>query len=314
MISMTNDISWFCFTFNVFFSENKSIMIMVVVFTFVLMFISIMIVMLAFMVMFVTFVMMVFSTSCWFPIFILVNKVEVIAMTNYITFCCFTHYIFLIKYIAIMIMVMVFSFVIVVFTFMMMVFSTSCWFPIFILVNKVEVIAMTNYITFCCFTHYIFLIKYIAIMVMIMVFSFVIVVFAVVFMVLCSYYWISLFIFINIMEMVAMTNDIPWFCFTHYIFFIKNITIFNFFMMFMRYWICSHCCSNRFLSIIFINKVKMISVTNNISHFIFFYNIIWIKNISIICRTNCSCRSFLFINSICWRSSIYKMVVISMFF
>ena len=176
---------------------------------------------------------------------------------------------------------------------------------------------MTNYITFCCFTNNIFFIKNIAIMVMIMMLTFVVVfvsVMIIVFMVLCSYYWISFFIFINKMEMISMTNDISCFSFTYNIFFIKYIAIFYFFMMFMSYCICSHCCCYCLLSIIFINKVEVISVANNISHFIFFYNIIWIKDISIICRTNCSCRTLLFIDSICWRSSIYKMIMISMFF
>ena len=188
-----------------------------------------------------------------------------------------------------------------------------CMFMIhLIFINKVEMISVAYYITFCCFTNNIFFIKYIAIMVMIMVFTFVVVMFTFVVMVLCSYYWISLFIFIYKMEMVPVSYDISCFCLTNNIFFIKYIPIF--FMMFIRYWICSQCCSNRLLRIIFINKVEVIPMANNISHFIFFYNIIWIKDISIIFRTNCSCRSFLFINSICWRSSIYKMVVISMFF
>ena len=114
-----------------------------------------------------------------------------------------------------------------------------------IFINKVEMISVSHYITFCCFTNNIFFIKYIAIMVftfvvmfvslMIIVLTFVVVMFAIVFMVLCSYYWISLFIFINKMEMVSMTNDIPCFCFTYNIFFIKYITIFYFFMMFIHY-------------------------------------------------------------------------------
>ena len=118
-----------------------------------------------------------------------------------------------------------------------------------IFINKVEVISVTNDITFCCFANNIFFIKYIAIMfmltvltfilifvsVMMVVFTFVIVMFAIVFMVLRTYYRISLFIFINIMEMISMSNDIPCFCFTYDIFFIKDIAIFNFFMMFMRY-------------------------------------------------------------------------------
>ena len=181
---------------------------------------------------------------------------------------------------------------------------------------------MAYHIPFCCFTYNIFFIKYIPIMVMIVVFTFVlmflslmIMVFTFVVVMFSSYYRISCFIFINIMEMIAMTNDIPCFSFANNIFLIKNIAIFNFFMMFMCYWICSHCCSKCLLRIIFINKVVMISVSNDISHFIFFYNVIWIKHISIICRTNSfRSRIFLFINSICWWSSIYKMIVISMFF
>ena len=164
-------------------------------------------------------------------------------MTYYITFCCFTNNIFFIKYIPIMVMVLAFmimfvTFMVVVLTFVFMVFSTSCWFPIFILVNKVEVISMTYYITFCCFTNNIFFIKYIPIMVM--VFTFVVVMFSIVFMVLtfvfmvlCSYYWISLFIFIYKMEMVPVSYDISCFCLTNNIFFIKYIPIF--FMMFMCY-------------------------------------------------------------------------------
>ena len=118
-----------------------------------------------------------------------------------------------------------------------------------IFINKVEMVSVSHYIAFCCFTNNIFFIKYIAIMVMIMMFTFmivfvavmimvltfVVVMFAIVFMVLCSYYWISLFIFINKMEMVSMTNDIPCFCFTYNILFIKYIAIFYFFMMFMHY-------------------------------------------------------------------------------
>ena len=221
-------------------------------------------------------------------------------------------------------MFMFVTFVIVVFLFMlmfvafvMMVFSTSCRFPIFILVNKVEMIAMTDYITFWCFTHYIFLIKDIAIMIVIVVFAFffMMMVFISLFMMFSSYYWISFFIFINKMEVVAVTNNVSCFCFTYNIFFIKNIAIFNFFMMFMCYWICSHCCSNCLLRIIFINKMEVIPMAYYISHFVFFYNIIWIENIPIICRANSfRSRSFLFINSICWWSSIYKMVMISVFF
>ena len=171
-------------------------------------------------------------------------------MTYYITFCCFTNNIFFIKYIPIMVMVFTFvmmlvtfmfmvlafmimfvTFMVVVLTFVFMVFSTSCWFPIFILVNKVEVISMTYYITFCCFTNNIFFIKYIPIIVM--VFTFVVVMFSIVFMVLCSYYWISLFIFIYKMEMVPVSYDISCFCLTNNIFFIKYIPIFL--MMFMCY-------------------------------------------------------------------------------
>ena len=135
-------------------------------------------------------------------------------------------------------MIMFVTFMVVVLTFVFMVFSTSCWFPIFILVNKVEVISMTYYITFCCFTNNIFFIKYIPIMVM--VFTFVVVMFSIVFMVLtfvfmvlCSYYWISLFIFIYKMEMVPVSYDISCFCLTNNIFFIKYIPIF--FMIFIRY-------------------------------------------------------------------------------
>ena len=153
-------------------------------------------------------------------------------------------------------------------------------------------------------------------MLMIVVFSlfFMIMVFITVFMVCSSCYRISLFIFINKMEMVAMSYDISCFCLTNNIFFIKNIAIFYFFMMFTCYCICSQCCSYRLLRIIFINKMEMIPVTNNITHFIFFYNIIWIKYITVICRTHCCSRILLFINSICWWSSVYKMIMIPMFF
>ena len=120
-------------------------------------------------------------------------------------------------------------------------------------------------------------------MVMIVVFSlfFMIMVLITVFMLCSSCYRISLFIFINKMEMVSMSYDISYFCLTNNIFFIKYIPIF--FMIFMCYCICSQCCSYRLLRIIFINKMEMIPVTNDITHFIFFYDIIWIKDITIIC-------------------------------
>ena len=181
-----------------------------------------------------------------------------VSMAYYITFCCFTNNIFFIKYIPIMVMVFTFvmmfvAFVIVVLTFMVvmlafmlmfvafvMMFITYNRFPIFIFINKVEMVSMAHYITFCCFTNNIFFIKYIAIMVMIMVFTFVVVMFTFVVMVLtfmvmvlCSYYWISLFIFIYKMEMVPVSYDISCFCLTNNIFFIKYIPIF--FMIFIRY-------------------------------------------------------------------------------
>ena len=65
------------------------------------------------------------------------------------------------------------------------------------------------------------------------------------------------------MEMVPVSYDISCFCLTNNIFFIKNIAIFNFFMMFMCYRICSKCCSKCLLGIIFINKVVMIPVRND---------------------------------------------------
>ena len=205
MVSMAYYITFCCFTNNIFFI--KYIPIMVMVFTFVMMFVTFMVVVLTFMVMFVTFVIVVLTFMVMFVTFVVV----------------------------------VLSFMLMFVAFVMM-FITYNRFPIFIFINKVEMVSMAHYITFCCFTNNIFFIKYIAIMVMIMVFTFVVVMFAIVFMVLtfvfmvlCSYYWISLFIFINKMEMVSMTNDIPCFCFTYNIFFIKYIAIFYFFMMFVHY-------------------------------------------------------------------------------
>ena len=223
---------------------------------------------------------------------------------------------FMIMFVALMVVMFMFVYFIMLFFLIMMMLCSCYWISLFIFVNKVEVISMTNDIPFWCFTHYIFLIKDVSIMVMIVVFSlfFMIMVFITVFMLCSSCYRISLFIFINKMEMVAVSYDIACFCFTNNIFFIKDITIFYFFMMFMCYWICSQCCSNRLLRIIFINKMEVIPVTNDIPHFIFFYNIIWIKDITIISWTHCCSRILLFINSICWWSSVYKMIMIPMFF
>ena len=174
-------------------------------------------------------------------------------MTNYIPFCCFTHDIFLIEDITIMVMIVMFTFMLIFVALMVVVFMFVCfrmlfflimmmlcscyWISFFIFVNKMEMIAMTNDITFCCFTHDIFLIKDITIMVMIVVFClfFMMMVFITVFMLCSSCYRISLFIFIDKMEMVPMSYDITCFCFTHNIFFIKDVAIFYFFMMFMRY-------------------------------------------------------------------------------
>ena len=196
-------ITFCCFTNNIFFI--KYIPIMVMVFTFVMMFVTFMVVVLTVMVMFVTFVIVVLTF-----------------MVMFVTF-----------------LVVVLSFMLMFVAFVMM-FITYNRFPIFIFINKVEMVSMAHYITFCCFTNNIFFIKYIAIMVMIMVFTFVVVMFAIVFMVLtfvfmvfCSYYWISLFIFKYKMEMVPVSYDISCFCLTNNIFFIKYIPIF--FMMFIRY-------------------------------------------------------------------------------